>query len=985
MRHPARSPSPLNRSVPPVRATSLFLAALLALLLSPSAGLAQSTGSFRGRMVDKESKSPLPFGNVVLVGTKYGAMTREDGTFLIPNVPVGIYVLKASYLGYEDLTIDQFRIEAGRIAEVTLAMKSTVALETETIEVTGEKALVDVGVKSTQRTLTSEEIRSAPVTTVGDLLTQQTGVTVEDNEIHIRGGRSDETQYRIDGVVVKDLISGRSGGGEVAASSVSEVNVITGGYNAEFGDALSGVIDIKTREGGDSLRTFTEWKSDHFPLVGDVFRGYSRDEFNVRSEGPEPITSQLLPRLGWKPPGKMTFFLNLNGVFADGFLPGQSSGRPGPGHPRGDAGRTLQSSYEDEFLGLGFDYLSDRWSPRLSNDWRLFTKLTWRLGSRDRLNFQLSKNLSIDHGFNEPPIVRQDITNETNYPWAYSRRLEHYNTYTRDNSTFSVSWSRLWSRSTTTLLRLSRTFTSQRQEVLGRLWYGPEGYERPHDFDRPNCGDSLDVDGDGVMDRVATFEDTCDTPYFVDTGDASRWHDRFIEAYTGYLEMIRKVGKRNTVKGGWETSLQNVQYVDIRSPWIPDPNNLGGSHDLYHVYPTTGAGFIQEEFEFEGFKGNVGLRLDYWFPGKQADEAIADTARPTYSRALEEQYLDDTYGFLGGRRFKAKVLPRLGVSHPITDHTHLFLNYGQFTQRPSYFFVYSKISSVSSEDFPIVGNLNLNPEIAVQYEMGLRHEFTRTLAGNVTFFYKDIYDYPTSVRFSKPGQGDFFIYINNDFARSRGFEVEVKKRKNPFLSGSITYSYSVATGKASSPNQTQVVQETQGAFAEIGIEEGYLWWNRPYKFTISLDYGVPEKTDPANVPVVLGKRLPRDFFVNFYFLARSGRAYTPEDALGNEVGKKYSKNAPLNTTLDMKGEKGVRLYGRRVRLTLEGRNILNKRYPTRVDPSTGEIPRVGAGQTEVIPDTPENREARAYQAIRYQDPSWLSPPRAVWVGIGVDW
>jgi len=974
MRRPTRSPFVIRALISLLAVGALSFAAV-------PAPLAQSAGSFKGRMIDKTTKTPLPFGNVLLVGTKFGGMTREDGTFLIPNIPVGIYEVKASYLGYEDLTIDQFHIESGRMADLDIAMKSATAQETETIEVTGEKALVEVDVKSTQRTITAQDLKTAAVTTVGDILQQQAGVTIEDDEIHVRGGRSDETQYRIDGVVVKDLISGRSGGSELAASSVSEINVITGGYNAEYGDALSGVIDIKTREGGDSLRTYTEWKSDHFPLVGDVYKSFQRDEFNFRSEGPEPITSVLLPKLGWTPPGKFTFFGGLNGVFVDGFLPGSGSGDPTPGLVTGDdRSRTLQSSYADDLFGSSYDYLNKFWSPRLSNDWRLFGKLTWKLGSRDKLNMSLAKNLSIDHGFDDPPIVRRDVTNDTNYPWAYSRRLDHYYSYTKDNSAFQLQWSRLWSKTTTTLVRFSRTFSSYRQDVFGRLWSGANGYEEGDDFALPNCGDSLDTDGDGAFDSVAN--DSCDTPFFVDTGDAPRWHDRFVEAQSAYFELTRKLGSRNRLKSGWETSFQDVQYVDIRFPWVADPDNLGGSHDLYHVYPTTGAGYVQNEFDYEGFIGNIGVRYDYWFPGKKADEAVRDTSRSTYNRAIETEYLRDTHGFLGGRRFKAKVLPRLAVSHPITDHTNLFLNYGHFSQRPSYFYVYSKISSVSSEDFPLVGNLNLNPEVAVQYEMGLRHEFSRTFAGNMTFFYKDIYDYPTSVRFSKPGQGDFFIYINNDFARSRGFEFELKKRRNPFLAGSVTYSYSVATGKASDPNQTQILQETEGAFSEIGIEEGYLWWNRPHKFTISLDYGVSEKTEPARRPVVFGKRLPRDFFVNLYLLLRSGRSYTPQDELGNETGKKYSRNAPISTTVDLRSEKGFRVQGRRVAVSVEGRNILNKRYPTRVDPATGEIPRIGVGQNGQIPSDPEDRLAQEY---RFQDPSWFSPPRSIWVGLGVDW
>jgi outer membrane receptor protein involved in Fe transport len=242
------------------------------------------------------------------------------------------------------------------------------------------------------------------------------------------------------------------------------------------------------------------------------------------------------------------------------------------------------------------------------------------------------------------------------------------------------------------------------------------------------------------------------------------------------------------------------------------------------------------------------------------------------------------------------------------------------------------------------------------------------------------------VRFDRPGQGAIFIYINNDFSRSRGFELQVKKRRDPFLSGFVTYEYTVATGKASDPNQLQLLQEVNGSFNEIGIEEGFLRWNRPHKLTLAFDYEVPEGYDLAKVPTLFGHRLPRDWFVNATFLLRSGRPYTPEDRTGLEIGKKYSENAPLTTSIDLRTEKGFRLLGdRKLRVSLEGRNILNSRYPTRIDPSTGDVPTIGRGQIDPVPNTPELAAAREAQVLQYQDPSWWTKPRSVWFGLGIDW
>ena len=160
--------------------------------------------------------------------------------------------------------------------------------------------------------------------------------------------------------------------------------------------------------------------------------------------------------------------------------------------------------------------------------------------------------------------------------------------------------------------------------------------------------------------------------------------------------------------------------------------------------------------------------------------------------------MNDTYGIFG-RRFKAHLSPRIAISHPITDRDNLFFNYGHFTQIPNYLWVYSKLSSISSELFPLIGNPNLNSEISVQYEIGARHQFTEGVAANFTIFYKDIYDYPTSQTFEKVGVGQMFIYRNVDYARSRGIEIEVKKKLTRLWGATVVYTYSLATGKSFGP------------------------------------------------------------------------------------------------------------------------------------------------------------------------------------------
>src|SRR5437762_11460989 len=172
---------------------------------------------------------------------------------------------------------------------------------------------------------------------------------------------------------------------------------------------------------------------------------------------------------------------------------------------------------------------------------------------------------------------------------------------------------------------------------------------------------------------------------------------------------------------------------------------------------------------FEGFTANLGLRADYWFVGREAERALADIADTvSITPTTREEFFNNTHSFFG-RRYKLKFSPRMSVAHPITEHSSFFFNYGEFTQIPSYRFVYSRLTSISSESFPLLGNPNLNPQVSVNYEVGAKHQFLPQAALNLTFFVKDIYDYPTATIFSRgeAGLGEtptpIFVYLNGHF------------------------------------------------------------------------------------------------------------------------------------------------------------------------------------------------------------------------------
>ncbi|MGQ9644132.1 MAG: carboxypeptidase-like regulatory domain-containing protein, partial [Ignavibacterium sp.] len=264
---------------------------LLLILFSLSIQLySQNTGSISGIIKDKSNGEPLPGVNVVLKGTYYGAATDINGKYHIQSINPGTYNIEVSLIGYKTVQFTGVQISAGQNKKIDVELEETVLTLGQDVVVVGEKPLLDVEETQSKKTISKEDIEIAIIENITDLVSQQAGVIKSDNAIHIRGGRSYENAFLLDGVSVQDPLAGTGFGLQLSASSLEEVEVITGGYNAEFGQATSGVVNVKTREGGSKYHGFLSYKRDN---LGDKssFHVFNIDITEANLSGPEPITS----------------------------------------------------------------------------------------------------------------------------------------------------------------------------------------------------------------------------------------------------------------------------------------------------------------------------------------------------------------------------------------------------------------------------------------------------------------------------------------------------------------------------------------------------------------------------------------------------------------------------------------------------------------------------------------------------------------------
>ncbi|MBC7187271.1 MAG: carboxypeptidase-like regulatory domain-containing protein, partial [Calditrichaeota bacterium] len=224
----------------------LLVSASLVLLSGGGTVEAGTTGKIAGRVVDADTNQPLPGVNVVIEGTMMGAATDANGYYFVINVPPGVYTVKASMIGYQEVRYENVRVSIDMTTPLNFRLKETVLDLGEAVTVVAERPLVRKDLTSTEAVVNSQTIQRLPVDRFHDVVNLQAGVV----EGHFRGGRQGEVMYMIDGIPVNDIYSGQPAF-EVENNAIAELQVISGTFNAEHGQAMSGVVNIVTREGGE--------------------------------------------------------------------------------------------------------------------------------------------------------------------------------------------------------------------------------------------------------------------------------------------------------------------------------------------------------------------------------------------------------------------------------------------------------------------------------------------------------------------------------------------------------------------------------------------------------------------------------------------------------------------------------------------------------------------------------------------------------------
>ncbi len=230
------------------------------LSVAPSFIFAQTVGKIGGVVRDAATSEILPGVNIMIEGSQMGGASNIKGEYYIINVPPGRYTIRASMIGYKTMRVTDVQVHIGLTTELDFNIEPTIIIGEEVV-VTAERPILQKDVTSKMAIITSDEIVNLPVEDFQDVLSTKAGYTTDaEGNIHVRGGRTGEIAYMIDGMYVDDPLYGGFNG-MMNRDAIQEMILLSGTFNAEYGNAMSSIVNIVTKEGGESFHGKIEYTS----------------------------------------------------------------------------------------------------------------------------------------------------------------------------------------------------------------------------------------------------------------------------------------------------------------------------------------------------------------------------------------------------------------------------------------------------------------------------------------------------------------------------------------------------------------------------------------------------------------------------------------------------------------------------------------------------------------------------------------------------
>jgi outer membrane receptor protein involved in Fe transport len=921
----------------------------LAAVAAPLVAFAGTTGKITGS-VRERGKTALPGVTVVVEGTRLGAIADDQGRYTILNVPAGVYTLRGRIVGYADYVATNVEVRADFTTEVNLELAPE-AVQQAPVIVESTRPLIQKDATGTARFLSKDDIQNLPTRGYRDAASLQTGVvnfarTYDPRGVEresqntpsliVRGGRSNEVAYFVDGFSQQDPLTGYSTT-NISNNSIDEVVVLTGGFNAEYGKVSSGVVNVITREGGTKY-------FGNFEAVTDAgsgsWLGTQRYDWNVYDAS---LGGPVIPGSD-----KLTFY-------ASGERRWQGDRRPG----------TLQDNLEDFFA----DSLGARVGSTPNNS---LEGWTWQ----GKLSFRPSDKL----GFKLGTLGSSDDWREFLMTYLYNG--EHMPRYQDKNRSAFVQMTHTLTPKTFYQASLNY-FLTERKRGDGVFFDDVRAYSTPagnstFDPSLPYFWRPGHVFDDFLRRKSSYWGLKGDV-----TSQVNRYHQMKLGA-SGELHTLRYYNAFFPVDIDYDANgnpTSGTRDIDRYGFDVLGKDEVDDGLDAAK-HPKTAALYLQDKFEREGVIVNGGLRLDYI---NVDTPALASEQFPLGTPPDDSLTTND----LEANKVYSRLSPRLGVAFPVTDKTLLRVNYGQFFQQVnlqdlyvSYAFLQHKVRTGGY--FVGFGNPNLKPERTTAYEVGVAHQLGERSRLDVTLYYKDVKDLVEIVTITSSPNA-FSSYRNRDFATIKGVDVGWTMRPVNHVAASVNYSLSYANGTGSVSNSQRNIAWTS---AEPPKQSAPLDFDQRHKISANLDW----RFGKGEGPVWGGKHPLSNFGLNVLLNAGSGTPYTPVEVYDEvtlaavsttPIGPVNSRYGPWTSSVDLKVNKGFSLASLNLDAFVWVLNVFDRNNAVAVYESSGSAETTNwlntADGQDFLSRTGENGR-RTYE-LAQANPDLFGNPRLVRFGL----
>jgi outer membrane receptor protein involved in Fe transport len=818
---------------------------LVGVLLAFGISFAGTTGKISGYVYDAATGDPLPGANVLIRNTSMGAATNADGFYVILNIPPGEHEVMATYIGYATVQQTAVPVNIDLTTQLDFNMKVE-AFKGEEIIVTAERKPVQVDIASSQVNISKDEINDLPATDVADVVGMEAGMS----GLSVRSGDLDETTLLVDGLAMKDSRTGDPIS-TVSLSSIEQIMVQSGGFSAEYSDLQSGMVSIVTKEGDTERYNFN---------ANIKYSPYTPKNFAFTDISGNTITSMfdensvfLRPYLDddvcWTGTSSGAWDLATQGEYPE-FVGWNavSQGLMNDDDPTNDLSpMALQEQFRylarrgDDFykklipdynvdLGLSgpFPFVSKQLGnlrfyttlvlnqnaylqPLATdkyNDWTWTGKFTADISQKMKLSLfsMQNKYMGTATSLSGTPGVYTSGSGAVDGGWSMSRLLypNYYGLTQRYNQMYAATLKNIVNEKT--FWEASAEYSSTaylsheaapRDTTTSDIFLGVDGIElnmdeRPYGFYNMN---------ETTYASTNFFTGYVQWPY--DSTKTSHFQAKY--------DIKSQVDDRNEVKAGAQFQYwnYNMNYGSYRSLSASNATNT-----LWHQDPFQFDAYITDKIEYEGFVAQVGVRAEYWNPNTEWYDMDSLRWTEVFLSDLYKPYgLDDSLEYATFPRRRAKgqfhLMPRIGISHPITETSKLYFNYGHMYQKmdPDYYFQMRRYNDYS---LSWIGDPELKFERTVSYELGFDQAIGSQYLIHVAAYYKDKNNQATTTTY-RPVSGDNYTVSDDRYYQDiRGLEVTFKKQRGDWFRGFVNLNYSAySTGTFAWPS----VYEDEGSEA----------------------------------------------------------------------------------------------------------------------------------------------------------------------------